>query len=318
MRLTVLMPVFNGERYLDESIASVVAQDCAGFEFVIVDDGSTDSTPELLAKWAARDSRIVVLRLQENGGTARALNAGLAVARGEYIVRQDADDLSLPGRFARQLAAADRDPEAAMITIGRVRIDDEGKQLSAPPHLVQPPAVIRFLLHFTPMALGVPGQAMYRASAVRAIGGWEATYRLAQGWELASRLVKEGPFIALPEIGMQYRVHLERSSDQFRAEQSTNAIRISQRMLSELIGREVTLEEAAASASVWFLPPESGSCAAALRLLREALSRFPLSPRDRAVVRRVAAGRFLRAAAFYGSRGQLRDAVQYAYAAIRL
>jgi glycosyltransferase involved in cell wall biosynthesis len=312
------MPVFNGERYLEEAIASVVAQDCAGFEFVIVDDGSTDSTPELLAKWAARDSRIVVVRLQGNEGTARALNAGLAVARGEYIARQDADDLSLPGRFARQLAATDSHPEAAMITIGRIRIDDEGKQLGAPPHLVQSPEVIRFLLHFTPMALGVPGQAMYRASAVRAIGGWDPTYRLAQGWELASRLVKEGPFIALPEMGMKYRVHLERSSDQFRREQSTNAIRITQRMLSELIGREVTFEEASASASVWFLGPQSGSASAAARLLREAMARFPLSKRDRAVVLRIAARRFLRTAIVHASRGRLRDSLQHAYAAIRL
>src|SRR5687768_9316916 len=117
------MPVYNGERYLDEAIESVLAQEFADFEFVIVDDGSTDSTPELLAKWAARDPRIVVVRQFDNCGTGCALNAGLAVARGEYIARQDADDLSLPGRLARQVAALDGDREAVMVTVGRVWID---------------------------------------------------------------------------------------------------------------------------------------------------------------------------------------------------
>jgi glycosyltransferase involved in cell wall biosynthesis len=318
VRLTVLMPVYNGERYLDECIGSVVAQEFAGFEFVIVDDASTDSTPELLAKWAARDPRIVVLRQRKNGGISRALNAGLAMARGEYIARQDADDLSVPGRFARQVAAFDRHPEAAMVTIARVRIDERGEKLSTPLHLVQPPEVIRFLLHFTPMAIGVPGQAMFRTAAARAVGGWAETYRLAQGWEFVSRMSKQGSVIALPEIGMKYRVHPERVSEQFRSMQVENATRITQRLLTELIGREVTFDEAAASASVWFLQRRSGSAPAAARLLREAMASFPLSRRDRFVVRRIAAGRFLRTAAIHASRARLRDAVQHAYAVIRL
>jgi hypothetical protein len=317
VRLTVLMPVYNGERYLDESIASVVAQELDGFEFVIVDDGSTDSTPELLAAWAARDSRIVLLRQEENGGPSRALNAGLAVARGEYIARQDADDLSLPGRFARQIAALGDDPAAVLVMLGRTLIDAHGKSLGVAPHLVQPPDVIRFLLHFTPGAIGVPGQSMLRAAAVRAIGGWDESYRLAQGWELAARLSKQGPFLSLPETGMEYRVHGQRASTRFHDEQVVNATRITRRMLSELLGRDVTQEDAAASASVWFLDPRKGTAPAAVRLWHEALSRFPLARRERATVRRIGAGRFARAAAFHMARVRPRDVVQHLSAAMR-
>jgi len=311
------MPVYNGERYLDESIASVVAQDFAGFELVIVDDGSTDGTPALLAKWAARDARIVLLRRDENGGPSRALNAGLAIARGEYIARQDCDDLSLPGRFGRQVAALDANPAAVLVTLGRVLIDERGTKLGTAPYFVQPPEVVRLLLHFTPAALGVPGQAMFRASAVRAIGGWDESYRLSQGWELATRLSKQGAFLALPELGMEYRVHGERASARFHDEQAANATRITQRMLSELLGREVTLEEAVASASVWFLDPRSGTVSVAARLWREALSRFPLERRERAAVRRIAAGRFARSAAFHAARVRPRDVARSLAAALR-
>jgi glycosyltransferase involved in cell wall biosynthesis len=316
MRVTVLMPVYNGERYLDESIESVVAQDFADFEFVIVDDGSTDGTPALLAKWAARDARIVLLRRDENGGPSRALNAGLTVARGEYIARQDCDDISLPGRFARQVAALDANPAAVLVTLGRLLIDERGTSLGIAPHVVQPPEVIRLLLHFTP-ALGVPGQAMFRTSAVRAIGGWDESYRLSQGWELATRLSKQGPFLALPELGMEYRVHGERASTRFHDEQVVNATRITQRMLSELLGREVTQAEAVASASVWFLDPRSGTVSVAARLWREALSRFPLERRERAAARRIATGRFARAAAFHAARVRPRDVARSLAAAIR-
>lgn len=311
------MPVYNGERYLDEAIASVVAQAFAGFELVIVDDASTDTTPELLAKWAARDPRIVVLRQDRNGGASSALNAGLAVARGEYIARQDGDDRSLPGRLAAQAAVLDRNPAAVMTTLGRILIDAHGKQVGIAPHLVQPPEVVRFLLHFTPGAIGVPGQSMFRTSALRAIGGWDESYRLAQGWELAARLSTQGAFLSLPEPGMEYRVHDQRASARFRDQQAANATRITQRMLSELLGRAVAPEEAAASASVWFLDLRRGTAPAAARLWREALSRFPLTRSERATVRRIGAGRFARAAAFHLSRVRPRDAVQHLSAAIR-
>jgi glycosyltransferase involved in cell wall biosynthesis len=326
VRLTVLIPVYNGARHLDASIASVLAQELADFELVIVDDASTDATPAVLAKWAARDPRIVLLRLERNGGISVALNAGLAIARGRYIARQDADDISLPGRFAAQVAALDAHPEAALVSIGRIWIDDEGKTIGTAPYLLQSPAVLRFLLHFTPLAIGVPGQTMMRADAARAVGGWDETFRLAQGWEFATRLAKHGSFMALPQVGMKYRVHRSRVSEKFRPAQLQNATAVTQRMLSELLGRDVTDQEAAASASVWFVQSAEDFSADAARLLREALERSfllpggrrSLAPGERRIVRRIFARRFLRTALFHAARMRPRAALRHVVAALRL
>ncbi len=312
------MPVYNGQRYLDEAVASVLAQDLDDFEFVIVDDGSTDATPELIAKWAARDSRIVQLRMAENGGVPRALNAGLAIARGAYIARQDADDISLPGRLVAQVAALEGNEQAVLAIVGRAWIDEDGKIVRNVPPVVQRPEVVRFLLHYTHTAVGVPGQAMFRTAAARAVGGWDAAFAVAQGWELVTRLARLGTFLTLPQLGMQYRLHPGRASERHAALQAELATLVTRAALSRLLGRELTLQEAAASASVWFLVrPHSGSAPTAFRLLREGLERFDLSKRDRAIVKRIAVSRFARVAARHALRGNLCEAAQHLSAAVR-
>src|SRR6202030_3427370 len=95
-RVTVLMPVFNRQRFVDEAIQSAIAQDFGDFELLIVDDGSTDSTPEMLRAWAQRDARIVVITSPENQGIPAALNVGLDHARSPYIARLDSDDIMMP------------------------------------------------------------------------------------------------------------------------------------------------------------------------------------------------------------------------------
>src|SRR5262245_7465842 len=97
-RVSVVMPVYNGGAYLDAAIASVLAQSVGDFELIIVDDGSTDRTAEIIASHARRDSRIHSFA-QANAGISEALNAGLAAARAPWIARLDADDLMLPVRL---------------------------------------------------------------------------------------------------------------------------------------------------------------------------------------------------------------------------
>jgi glycosyltransferase involved in cell wall biosynthesis len=99
-RISVVTSVYNGERYLRESLESVLSQEGVDLELIVVDDGSEDSTPEILADSATRDPRLRVLT-QENRGLTVALIRGCAEARGEFIARHDLDDLSLPGRLRR-------------------------------------------------------------------------------------------------------------------------------------------------------------------------------------------------------------------------
>jgi glycosyltransferase involved in cell wall biosynthesis len=113
-KVSVLMPVFNGLPYLADAIDSVLAQTVEDFEFIIVDDRSSDGSRELLEDYAARDRRIRVLRNDTNLGIADTLNRGISECRGEYIARMDADDVSLPQRFERQVGFMDNAPEVGV------------------------------------------------------------------------------------------------------------------------------------------------------------------------------------------------------------
>lgn len=99
--ISVIMPVHNGEKYLREAIDSILAQTFSDFELIIIDDGSTDSTADIIK--AVNDERIVYLKNENNMGISHSLNRGIAASNGQYIARMDADDISLPQRFERQI-----------------------------------------------------------------------------------------------------------------------------------------------------------------------------------------------------------------------
>ncbi len=316
-RVSALMPVYNGARYLEEALASIAAQTFTDFELVIVDDGSTDATPEILARWAARDPRIRLVRRPDNGGVARALNDGLAVARGEYLARQDADDVSMPGRFARQVAVLDSTPDAVVVAMEYVAIDDVGR-MRGRVYLERDSEVLHHLLHFQP-AMGV-GAHMFRAEAVRAIGGWKDAFRVAQGWELCSRIMHVGRIVTVPEVGFQYRRHDGGVSIILRDQQMANAAAIARSRLESYLGREVSPDEAIAVGSVWFAWPRPDAAALSDRVMRETNRRFretATDPRYPRRLRRVIASRFTRAAFYVASEGHLRGALQHLRVALR-
>src|SRR4029077_2278949 len=107
--ISVVMGVYNGASTLAPTLDSILAQTERDFECIVVDDGSTDGTPEILARYGSRDGRIRLIH-QQNAGLTRALTAGCAAARGVYIARHDAGDLSDPRRFELQKQALDADP----------------------------------------------------------------------------------------------------------------------------------------------------------------------------------------------------------------
>lgn len=123
------MAVFNGERYLRDAIESILAQTFRDFEFIIVDDGSIDSSPQLLKEYARSDTRISVIRNDQNRGLAWSLNRGISFARGDFIARMDADDISLPGRLAKQIEAFQENPQLDLVAGAFRYIDESGKIL---------------------------------------------------------------------------------------------------------------------------------------------------------------------------------------------
>lgn len=112
-KVSVVMPALNAEKYIAEAIESILGQTFSDLEFIIINDGSTDGTAEILESYRTRDPRIRVYH-QKNSGVATAMNLGCQLAQGKYIARMDADDISLPQRLARQIAYLDQHPEISI------------------------------------------------------------------------------------------------------------------------------------------------------------------------------------------------------------
>ena len=202
--ISVLMPVHNGEAFLPAALDSLLAQDMADFELVIVDDCSGPGASAILADYAARDSRIRLLRNQEQQGVARTLNRGLAECRAPYTARADADDLYLPQRLTRQLAFLQANPDIAVVSCGYREMREDGELLGTtrPP---TDPAIISFERLFLNRLLH-PG-VMFRTAPVREMGGYDPEYWTAQDSELWARLARTARLANIAEPLVHYRVH---------------------------------------------------------------------------------------------------------------
>lgn len=219
--VSVVMSVFNGATALPATLESVLSQrDCA-FEFIVVNDGSSDTSGSILDEWAAKDSRLRVIH-QSNTGLTRALIRGCSEARGEFIARQDCGDVSLQGRLARQSEYLRRHPEAVLVagavafvgpadeplfTTSRVGAElHEGLSLLEVHRIKGPP-------HH--------GATMFRRSAYVQAGGYRSAFVVAQDIDLWLRLHELGRCVGEAALGYQARleagsISANRRDDQFR------------------------------------------------------------------------------------------------------
>ena len=124
-KISVIMAVYNAEKYIDESIKSTLNQTFKDFEFIIIDDCSTDNSLYIIKKYREKNRRIVLISNKKNIGLIRSLNKGLKIARGKYIVRIDADDISLPDRFKIQFNYLEERPEIFLVGSSAYIIDEE-------------------------------------------------------------------------------------------------------------------------------------------------------------------------------------------------
>jgi len=202
-RVSVLMPVRNGAQWLPVAIDSVLAQTLPDFELLVIDDGSTDRTPEIVADYAARDARLRPIR-QEALGLVAALNRGLTEARADLIARLDADDLALPERLAQQVAAMDANPRLNLLGSWAEVIDGEGRATgrltppSEPQHLRDTLARTNPFIH---------SSVMLRADVVRSLGGYRRAFEAAEDYDLWLRLSEHGDMAIASDILVRYREH---------------------------------------------------------------------------------------------------------------
>lgn len=222
--VSVLMPVYNGERFLESAVRSVLSQSFEQFELVIVDDGSTDGSPAVLARLAAEDGRIRIQR-QENRGHAGALNTALELARGEFVAVLDCDDEALPRRLEAQVAALDADRSLAAVGGAAEFINEDGACFFVQGYPPAPEQVSADLLTTCPV---LHSAMMIRREAVTAIGCYRETLSLALDYDLLLRLDERAGISNLEHPVVRYRVHAAQTTTT-RAEQVALAFILAQR-----------------------------------------------------------------------------------------
>ena len=220
-QVSVLMPVYNAARYLAEAVESVLAQTFTDFEFVIVDDGSTDRSPAMLDAYAKRDARIKIIR-RPNTGIVGALNDGLRECRGELIARMDADDVSLPERFEKQVAYLREHPDVVAVGARVVGIDPYGCVLFHSEHKLAHDEIDAELLNGVGWAIVHPA-AMLRRDASERVGLYRSQWQWVEDLDLFLRLAEIGKLANLPAELLHYRQHTESVNRTRSAQQATLA-----------------------------------------------------------------------------------------------
>ena len=199
--VSVVMAVYNAGQYLEKSIGSILNQTFGEFEFIIINDGSTDETATILNSFGDADNRIKVFH-HENRGFHPALNVGCKLATGKYIARMDADDISLPERFARQLSFLETYPEIAVCGSWVKKI---GKSRGNVWRLPTNPDEIRCTLLFNnPIAHPA---AMIRRDALAEVGYYDETYLYTGDYACWTKIAEKRAIANIPEVLLHYRVH---------------------------------------------------------------------------------------------------------------
>lgn len=187
------MSVFNGEAFLRESVDSVLTQTYRDFEFIVIDDGSSDETSGILQSY--EDPRLNVIR-QENRGLTAALNHGIRLAKGRYIARQDADDTSHPQRIEDQVRFLESHPEIALVGCWATLIDDEGDTIGAHRYPIDPGDIGENLPCKNQF---IHGSLLMRTMILQEIGGYREQFYYAQDHDLVLRMIEKHRLANLPK-----------------------------------------------------------------------------------------------------------------------
>lgn len=211
-KVTVLMPVYNGRKYLREAIDSILGQTFPDFEFLIIDDGSVDGSLKLIRSYD--DSRIRVVIHERNQGLVATLNEGISLSSGEYIARMDCDDISLPERLAKQVELMDSDPTVAVCGTWAKSIDENGNAIS----LMRAPVGILLKYNFWKPSPMIHPSVMMRKSFFKDVlfSGDAAN---AEDYDLWLRTAKKHKIFNMKKYLLLYRVHDDSVSKKKRSEQ---------------------------------------------------------------------------------------------------
>lgn len=237
MKVSVIMPAYNAEKYIKEAIDSILNQTYTDYEFIIINDCSTDNTEAVILSYS--DPRIIYVKNGQNLGVAATLNRGLAIAQGEYIARMDADDISMPKRFEKQVAYLKDHVEVAVVGCAVERFsetDSYGVRTFA-----QSREMMSCDMLFS-CGLAHPS-VMMRRSVIVQIGGYDREFDGLEDYELWCRVEEYYGILAMSDVLLRYRIHKFQVSKNPSEQYRERMIRLKKRQLEKL---EIPIEGAQA------------------------------------------------------------------------
>lgn len=202
-KISVILSVYNGEKYLETTIRNTLNQKYKNFEFIIINDGSTDSTPKILQKWKKKDQRIKIIQNKKNCGLTKSLNKGIKAAKGRYIARIDCGDLSDSKRFEKQITFFEKHPDLILLGSWYEAIDLKGNVLKKIKLPTTHNDIQKVIVKFNPFA---HSSLMFRRNVLLKEGLYNEKYKYAQDYELALRIVKKYKVANLPGFLMKYQL----------------------------------------------------------------------------------------------------------------
>lgn len=221
-KVSLVMSVFNQERFLKEAIKSILGQTYKDFEFLILDDGSFDNSFKIFKSF--KDKRIKIFQNKKRQGLAKSLNFLIKKAKGKYIARMDGDDVSLPTRLLTQVRFLDKHPQIALVGCWAKIINDKGKVIGEFRHPLNYKQIRKVILSYNPF---IHPSVMFRKEAFKKIGGYDESLPYSQDYDLFLRFVINYPCINIkrflfkfrwhPDFGKQKKQHLNALKVRLRA-----------------------------------------------------------------------------------------------------
>ncbi|MDR7240804.1 glycosyltransferase [Neobacillus drentensis] len=244
MKISIVMTVYNGEEFVRDAVQSILNQTYRNFEFIIVDDCSTDQTRQVLAGF--KDKRLKIYNLNENKGQTYSLNYGIDRASGDWIFRQDADDISLPKRLAYQVAFIKRNPDTVAVgtqikAIPSKRTTDENslRAIEWSNTLLTREEIKKFRFIAPPV---VHGSVAFSKKAFIEAGRYNEKYRIGQDLDLWIRLLEVGPIDKVPKVLYHYRVDPESISRKDESKTCRESLTISSFYIRKMLHSELEKE----------------------------------------------------------------------------
>ena len=280
--VSVLLPVFNAEDFLESSIWSILNQTVEDFELIIIDDGSTDRSAVIMDEMAAKDNRITILRNDQNIGVQRCLNQGIDVSTGDYIARMDADDISLPNRLEKQLTTFYRDECLVMVGTNCTLVSENLSFIGSTLLPLDDWSIRCLYLVMNPF---VHSSVMFKGGIIRDRNlRYDTFMQAAIDYELWSRILAYGTVCNLPDQLVFLRKHNKSFSEQYSAEQIDCFLQVRQTYRQYFIGGRDASDPKVTEYSTAVLGSQTNQvsplnsiqgCKSSIKMMRTLKRRFP-------------------------------------------